>query len=1337
MEFSTFVNDTKLGDISACSPVSFNISDLSPTASSEDEITAAEAGPSAMSVVLGDTWKKAPEQTQALRDRQRDVACRETTDRMLLENFKLLEDTQGRLEELKMKLSKQSSQGKEVMEEELLLEPLDYAKKPEQETQQKKSGQKKSDQRKNGKKARKNSSTSSNSSNSSGLQSKKSSSSSSVIHDQPLPPHNLMSVMPEGDDGSAEDELDCGPAKFQLHKADTQPDFSFAVVNNRKEEVERSAASTSDLAVLRANKMPLDDQTKRNRLLGLRELSVEEQVQQRKEPVRSRGIVDPTDRKAREKSKAEKLYMLKKVSNCAVDSPDLLKMNALSPAAILGQVSRSTEGTVHSLSWPGDDSLSVPSLQQPQEEVSSVLSESSVMMEAPISAPSEPVSAPVNAVVEDSESMDEEMEMTALEPSIVNGYAGDRYSILIAAPSIEPKKEISVSEMMDTSLEEANEIYAKQQQFVQLDFVLSKSDLCGLFGEHLKRTGEESLLKLLDEMSEFFSTRDAKDRLALARAIFQQFLAESAIRENRIPLQVVSIELRGSTKKLVKSGQSSDSVYRPVEYAIKSYLARDRLPQFLQSALYKTLGRKKGKSQKRKTAIQDMKFSEVEEIYSGERAVKFKDEESDKVEKSTRVAFAEPAPSAAPQESEEDDDDVDDEEEEATTEATPEVRKTGFREQVKMEQAKPIASVGAAIAMIEKQQSKPVQLVTPVVEKTDKEDMSTGRSSGSHNLTTMDSILSDPEEMETFLSFAESNDRKVAQNAKTNFQFLQKVSQFNNAAEQERPKLARDIVESFFSPCPKSDLRRDQKGQVEVDVSELRKKQLVSRFRDQIEKAGSPQAKSKELQKGFFDKAVKDLESFMEPSIAKYTAAKKEGTIVVKKRAVPIKTAQMALKKPVVEEEKKKKSVNVPKGYTLKRAVECGGDILDAFAAYATDLGHSAPALFLQKLSVFKSEDDPVKRTAQAREIMDLFVSKTGSHSLRIPEHIRSGPEVRWNVFARKNLINAQFFDAIFDEVLKILDQDTWPRFVDEQSLNQCSGKEEKTVQQSVASIGQMEDSAFDLDMGATMHRNEIEEEVRRRLREDDFDEKDANDDDDEDTGCEDSPDVPATTRLVSKTSELKLSPSTAANLLTKLEDPAATAADTILVSKRQAAPPKAQSIFENKKTAVPAPAPTKAKKEAETKPVAEKKNTAEMLYILSGNFDNVHAGGSVDQHMTGVCPNRVGKMTYGEGINGKRTHNCFVVLKDRTLKVWDSEAKCNKGKDPMRTFSMSKLLRCSLVRNNSSSILHKSSKWTLRLYMDNMDAVVCLGNDSQLVLQDFEQALYDSAPHLGSNKTM
>jgi hypothetical protein len=75
--------------------------------------------------------------------------------------------------------------------------------------------------------------------------------------------------------------------------------------------------------------------------------------------------------------------------------------------------------------------------------------------------------------------------------------------------------------------------------------------------------------------------------------------------------------------------------------------------------------------------------------------------------------------------------------------------------------------------------------------------------------------------------------------------------------------------------------RRDQKEQVEVDVSELRKRQLVSRFVSSLEQPTQ----------GMFDKAAKDVEAFVEPQLSKFNAAKRAGSLT----AVPEKVNFLSL----------------------------------------------------------------------------------------------------------------------------------------------------------------------------------------------------------------------------------------------------------------------------------------------------------------------------------------------------------------------------------------------------------------------------------------------------------
>ena len=75
----------------------------------------------------------------------------------------------------------------------------------------------------------------------------------------------------------------------------------------------------------------------------------------------------------------------------------------------------------------------------------------------------------------------------------------------------------------------------------------------------------------------------------------------------------------------------------------------------------------------------------------------------------------------------------------------------------------------------------PAVVAAPVVAKNDDKHAELN--------TTIDSMLNNPQEMEHFLSFVESSDKKAAQRTGANLVFLQKVSQFNKADPAERPKV--------------------------------------------------------------------------------------------------------------------------------------------------------------------------------------------------------------------------------------------------------------------------------------------------------------------------------------------------------------------------------------------------------------------------------------------------------------------------------------------------------------------------------------------------------------------
>jgi hypothetical protein len=105
-------------------------------------------------------------------------------------------------------------------------------------------------------------------------------------------------------------------------------------------------------------------------------------------------------------------------------------------------------------------------------------------------------------------------------------------------------------------------------------------------------------------------------------------------------------------------------------------------------------------------------------------------------------------------------------------------------------------------------------------------------------------------------------------------------------------------------------------------------------------------------------------------------------------------------------------SISIPAKLTLTQLVEQhkpGDAILPAFLTYAKEIGRFSSALYLEQFVAFRVIENASVRTAAASAIMNEFVSKSGAHVLAVPEHIRSGPEGRWVIFSKRNMIKADF----------------------------------------------------------------------------------------------------------------------------------------------------------------------------------------------------------------------------------------------------------------------------------------------------------------------------------------
>lgn len=1220
MNFSTFIEAPKRTTLDVTvTPTSFELSDLSSSPADDDSVdtTNAVAGITATTFVLENNMRKEVDAEKAVAAvKQAAIAQRQETQQEIKEVQAKVQRLREQMEEHREREVKQSKPKEVIVEQPKAKKPAAAAAADSVE----------------------------------------------IIYSGPEVKKNAIN-QPKRVQPLDDDTIKLAPVASRptvLQRFATSPslkkEVSFGVV--------QSSNSTTDLAALR-RKEPLDGEAKRSRLQQLRMLG----ETKHSEPILPvHHPIDAVDLKARMKSRPQKLKMLRAVSTLDGElGMTVVKAgltSTFSPSVVVGtKAPTTTTGTVHNLAWPGDehDAGTGDAFIAPIDETSA----GSPTEEVAVASTAAAAAAAASNASDESESMDAEMavDLTTVDQSLAHVEPGSRYSILVQAPTAEVDRFAlprSASDLMDISNTDARLMKSSQPSSMeQLEFIMANAHLSGLFGEHLKRTREDALLRILDDIREYKNLAVA-ERLPLARSIFQMYLSESAARENHIALGVVSDDVRQTIKKRIRGGNNSENVFDLAETTIKSHLANKEVPKFVTCDLYKTLGFKKGgKIKAAKKVAQD--------AFPAAESALFRRVEEPVVAAPVAPVVAASAPVKSVAFEEEDDERSDEEEE--SSDGSP----------VSVKPSAVVAKPAPVVSSVEEKRAIFEQEAVP-----SKEDVS------------VDSILSNPGELETFLSFVESTDKKTAQKASANVQFLQKVAQFNSAEETDRPKVARAIYDSFLaSPEKPESIRRDQKGQTEVDVTELRKKQLVSRFVNMMEKQDAP------CQKGFFDKAARDVEAFMEPAFNKYIAARKNGTIVVKKqeRNVP-KAAAAVIAAPVAVAPPK---VEISRNMNLAQAVENGGAVLNAFVTFAVELGRASSALFLQRIALFKKIEDPVSRTTAASKIMDEFIRPSGAHVLDIADHIRSGPEVRWGVFSKRNLIKVDFFDSVVAEVERVL-EGTWNRFVEQEEEEQVVVDDEEPINESL----------LPMSFGMTLQRREIEDEVLRRLRE----EHDSDDENGDDSGVEDSPDVPATVpRGVMSHRDLDLSPSTAADLLSRLENQSSDA-DTVILSSRSIDLPTAQSIFQ-------APPPTAIPSQVRTTiPVQRSEATT------GGLLERLAGGGRKPTAGSGVWPSRSEKLVYAEGIDGKKKVR-YVVLKNKSLYVWKSEADYKKNKDPKTVLDMDNLVRCTIVRDNSKNALLNGVKWNLRINFDGLNYAICLGHDSQQALQDWKNDLLDSAPHV------
>jgi hypothetical protein len=453
---------------------------------------------------------------------------------------------------------------------------------------------------------------------------------------------------------------------------------------------------------------------------------------------------------------------------------------------------------------------------------------------------------------------------------------------------------------------------------------------------------------------------------------------------------------------------------------------------------------------------------------------------------------------------------------------------------------------------------------------------------------------------------------------------------------------------------------------------------------------------------------------------------------------------------------------------------DCSGEVLRSFCLFAADSGHYSDALFLRRVAAFRQLAAPEERYYEARTIVEDFIVSDGTYSLGfLEDYQRVGFAERIEAFANRGKLRQDFFDALVEEVISALDA-VWKSFVAEcrasarrgqttaasnkqapgsmpavqktagamvaPSNKQVSGSGpaagskqasgpastvQKTAGAKAAAVASepIPDISDFVVASKTVGRAEIAKEMARRkseqaaLMEDD-------EEDDEDEGVEDSPDRPAQQAALPRATsaaelvrsqitkpynaELEMSPGTATSMLSLLtqceEDPCA---DTIRVAPRAHAAP-IKGVF-----AQPEP-----------------KKQLIIRHSTSGN--DVHNVRAAQPPVAGgAWPCREAALRYAEGTDAKKVGR-FVVLKNQSLQIWASEANSHKAKEnPLRELRVDQLLRCTLVRDNSS---FGGPRWDLVLRFANLGFAVVLSDASAAVLKDWEAALLDSAPNASRN---
>lgn len=580
----------------------------------------------------------------------------------------------------------------------------------------------------------------------------------------------------------------------------------------------------------------------------------------------------------------------------------------------------------------------------------------------------------------------------------------------------------------------------------------------------------------------------------------------------------------------------------------------------------------------------------------------------------------------------------------------------------------------------------------------------------------------DDEDRELYASFVMSTSKKDAPRVKTNVAFLSKVAQFNKSVDPEkRREVAGDIHKNFLEP-KEGPASRSQ----DVDISLLRKQKLVSQYKAAIESKSQA-----EFPEGFFDKAAKDVEAYVEPTLKRFIQAKKEGSIIV-----PASKKVVTLQEPAAGRvgavaalpEAAKPTTEYPDlGFirSLRDALDEGGEVLKAFCVFAKEAGHYSQGRFLIQIAQFQRLSNAAERTTESQYIIEDFIRVNGTYALEMQDFKRVGLESRWVGFSKRHMIKVDFFDEVVGDVCRTLETSVWKSFV-----AACRAQSLERSKKVLASKPvPIDDDPFDIDGKQTLvGREEIAREVKRRLTEDsklnnnnsssssssqvehDEDhEEEERDQEDGDEGVEDSPDREspkmaasvARRHILKPVGTLDLSPTTASNLLSQLTDNPN--ADTLVVRKNRVAPMAAGAVFASSKPA--------------------------QVFIRSDAVAKPAKSAVVPERKAGSWPARACKILYCEGTEGKKKMR-FVLLKSQVLSVWSSEASFHKHKEPKRALDMNKLGRCTIVRDNSGGF--GPTKWDLRLYFEGLNFVVVLASESHDILKDWRVALLDSAPQAG-----